>query len=193
MRRLGFSLFVFAIGMVAAVAPAAADTTPGGTSFFSNATVCSTSGRQVCTDWFLNVASNEDGSIGEPCLEVIKYTPSGKKSSIISDEFGCGSGPLTIAADLSVTLPPTDIPLETCNRNGCTVSRTVTVSADSSPTGPISISSTRSTTKSGGCTTRTTTDESSAELAGTMTVDGTTADSTGFVDVQIVVETIHCK
>jgi hypothetical protein len=67
------------------------------------------------------------------------------------------------------------------------------VSASDSPTGPISTTTTRSTTKSGSCTTKMTTTDQFAELAGTMTVDGTTVDQTGFVDVFTSTSVTHCR
>jgi hypothetical protein len=69
----------------------------------------------------------------------------------------------------------------------------VTVSASDSPTGPISTTTTRSTTKSGTCTTKTTTTDQSADLAGTLTVDGTVLDQTGFIDIFTSTSTTHCK
>ena len=100
---------------------------------------------------------------------------------------------MVIGSDLSVTIAPVTIDLQTCGRRTCSTSRTVTVSANDSPTGPISTSTTRSTTKSGGCTTKTTIDEQFADLAGTMTIDAATIDETGFVDVISQTSVTHCK
>jgi hypothetical protein len=195
MRRLLVAISTVPLVILLAVGPVAADTSPGGTNFFSNATTCSTTGgRQVCSDLSLSVFANEDGSPGDACLEVFTYSISSNgRGNAISDEFGCGPSGLVVGADLSASLPATDIALETCNRRTCSVSRTVTVSGEGSPTGPISTSTTRSTTKSGGCTTRTTIDEQFAELAGTITIDGTTVDATGSIDVATQTETTHCK
>ena len=194
MRRLVVAFITVPLGILLVVGPVAADTSPGGTNFSSSATTCSTTGRQVCSDLFLSVFANEDGSPGDACLEVFTYTISSNgRGNVISDEFGCGPSGLVIGVDLSASLPATDIALESCNRRTCSVSRTVTVSGDGSPNGPISASTTRSTTKSGGCTTRTTINEQFAEIAGTITIDGTTVDSTGSVDVITQTETTHCK
>lgn len=196
MRRLTFAILGGSIGLLLAVGPVAADTSPNGSSFFSEATSCTTSGnRDVCTDTVLSVSSNEDGSDGPPCLEVHKYSfASNGRFTDISDEFGCASaGTIAVGADFSVTLDPTDITLQSCSRRSCTGSRTVTVSAADSPTGPVSTTTTRSTTKSGSCTTRTTTTDRFADLVGTMTIDGSTLDQTGSMDVFTSTSTTHCK
>jgi hypothetical protein len=183
------------VGLLLAVGPVAADTSANGTNFSSSSSSCSTSGgRQVCTDTNLSVFANEDGSDGQPCLDIFKYSfSSNGRFTAISDEFGCAnSGILTVGSDLSVTLGSTQIPLDNCGKRTCTTSRTVTVSASDSPTGPISTTTTRSTTKSGGCTTKTTTTERFADLAGTMTIDGTVLDETGFIDVMTGTSTTRC-
>jgi len=196
MRRLRFAIIGGSIAVLLAVGPVAADTSPNGSSFFSAATSCTTSGnRQVCTDTFLSVTSNEDGSDGPPCLEVHKYSfASNGRFTDISDEFGCAAdGTIAVGSDLSVTLDPTDITLQSCGRRSCTGSRTVTVSAADGPTGPVSTTTTRSTTKSGSCTTKTTTTDQFVELAGTMTVDDVVIDQTGSLDIFTSTSTTHCK
>src|SRR4029079_18654302 len=157
MRRIGVALAAVPLMLLMTVGSAAADTSPNGTNFFSGSSTCSTSGsRQGCTDRKLSVSSNEGGSDGPPCLEIFQYsTTSNGKFSVISDEFGCAtSGTMTVGTDMSVTLPASQITLDSCNRRTCTTTRTVTVSASDTPTGPISTTTSRSTTKSGGCTTR---------------------------------------
>jgi len=194
MRRLALAFLAVPFSLLLAVGPVAADTSPNGSNFSSFATSCSTGGgRQVCADMNLFVSSNEDGSPGQPCLEIFTYS-TGANGRAISDEFGCASsGTITIGADLSVVLDPTQITLEQCGRRTCTTSRTVTVSASDSPTGPISTTITRSTTKSGSCTTKMTTTDQFAEVAGSMTIDGTTVDETGSVDVFTSTSVTHCK
>jgi hypothetical protein len=195
-RRFAVAFMTIPIILLLAVGPVAADTSPNGTNFFSSSSTCSTTGgRQVCTDLNLEVFSNEDGSAAPPCLRVFKYSfSSNGKFTVISDEYGCASsGTIAIGADLSVELGTTQIPLDSCNRRTCTSSRTVTVSASDSPTGPVSTTTTRSTTKSGNCTTKMTTTDQFADLAGTLTVDGTVSDETGFIDVFTSTSTTHCK
>jgi hypothetical protein len=190
------ALLAIPMGLLVAVGPVAADTSPNGTNFFSSSSSCSTSGgREVCTDTNLYVFSNEDGSDGPPCLEISTYSISANgRFTPISDEFGCASGgTAVVGADLSVTLAASQIPLDSCNKRTCTSSRTVTVSASDSPTGPVSTTITRSTTKSGTCTTRTTTTDQFADLAGTMTIDGTVIDETGSIDVFTSTSLTHCK
>lgn len=194
MRRFGVAFLAVMFVLLLAVGPVAADTSPNGTNFSSFSSSCSTTGgREVCTDLNLFVSSNEDGSDGPPCLEIFKYSVSSNRSSVISDEFGCASsGTMTVGADLSVTVDPTDIELQNCNRQRCS-SRIVTVSASDSPTGPVSTSTTRSTTKSGNCTTKMTTTDQFVELAGTMTIDGTVYDEQGSIDVFTSTSLTHCK
>ena len=195
MRRFGVAFLAVPFVLLLAVGPVAADTSPNGSSFSSNSSSCATSGgREVCTELNLFASSNEDGSDGPPCLEIFKYSISSNgRFTVISDEFGCASsGTAAIGADLSVTLAPTDIQLDSCTRQHCS-SRTVTVSASDSPTGPISTTTTRSTTKSGNCTTKMTTTDQFAELAGTMTIDGTVYDEQGSVDVFTSTSITHCK
>ena len=195
MRRFVVAFLAVPISLLIAFGTATADTSPNGTNYSSSSSNCSTSGgREVCTDTNLNVFSNEDGSLGQPCLEIFKYSISSNgRFTVISDEFGCASsGGITIGADFSVTLDATQIPIESCSRQSCT-SRTVTVSASDSPTGPVSTSTTRSTTSSGNCTTKMTTTEQFADLAGTLTVDGTTSASSGFIDVFTSKSTTRCK
>jgi len=194
MRRFALAFVAVPFSLLLAVGPVAADTSPNGSNFSSSATSCETGGgRQVCADTNLFVSSNEDGSPGQPCLEIFTYS-TGANGRAISDEFGCASsGTITIGADLSVALDSTQIPLEQCGRRTCTPSRTVTVSANDSPTGPISTTTTRSTTKSGSCTTKMTTTDQFADLAGTLTIDGSTVDQTGFVDVFTSTSVTHCR
>ena len=194
MRRFGVAFLAVMFVLLLAVGPVAADTSPNVTNFSSFSSSCSTTGgREVCTDLNLFVSSNEDGSDGPPCLEIFKYSVSSNRSSVISDEFGCASsGTMTVGADLSVTVDPTDIELQNCNRQRCS-SRIVTVSASDSPTGPVSTSTTRSTTKSGNCTTKMTTTDQFVELAGTMTIDGTVYDEQGSIDVFTSTSLTHCK
>ena len=44
-----------------------------------------------------------------------------------------------------------------------------------------------------GCTTKMTTTDQFADLAGSLTIDGTTVDQTGFVDVFTSTSVTHCK
>jgi len=58
------------------------------------------------------------------------------------------------------------------------------VSANDRPTGRVTTTITRSKEEVGRCTIHTTTVEKYVDLAGTLTIDGTTIDETGFVDVK---------
>ena len=197
MRRFGVAFLAVPFVLLLAVGPVAADTSPNGTNFFELLVQLRDDrrARKSAPSMNLFVSSNEDGSDGPPCLEIFKYSISSNgRFTVISDEFGCASsGTMAIGADLSVTLAPTDIPLDSCGRRNCSPSRTVTVSASDSPTGPISTTTTRSTTKDGSCTTKMTTTDQFVELAGTLTIDGTVYDETGSIDVFTSTSITHCK
>jgi hypothetical protein len=68
----------------------------------------------------------------------------------------------------------------------------VTVSASDSG-GPVSAFTSRSTTKDGGCTTRTSESDHSAPVSGTLTIDGTTMQESGFVDQDQIKVQESCK
>ena len=148
---------------------------------------------QVCTDTNLNVFPNGDGT-ESACVDIFTYAISSTgRSRVISDESGCNlAGTLTVGTDLSVTLASTDVGLFTCGRRSCSPSRTVSVSASDSPTSPVVTTTTKSTTTVGGCTYRTSTEEQDADVAGTLTIDSSTLDETGFVIVVSQRSTVHC-
>jgi hypothetical protein len=196
MRRLGLALVAVLLLLLAVVPPAAADTSPSGSNFSLSNTTCTTSGaREVCTETRVESFSNEDGSIGPACAGVFTYSfSSNGRFTVISDEFGCAESAdgVTIGDDLSAAIAPTSITLLECGRRTCTTTRTVTVSMTAAPSGPIGETTTRSTTTVGGCKVRTTTTDRFAELAGSFTLDGSTSDGTGFIDVFTSTETVHC-
>lgn len=196
MRRLGLSVIAVLVLLLGAVPSVAADTSPNGTNFNAFTTTCSTQGsKQVCTDVNLFLSSNEDGSPGPACVDLFNYTIAANgRFDFTSEEFGCGDtpDPDAVADDLSVSVAPTSITVQSCGRRTCTGSRTVTVSANLDPTGPIASTTTRSTTKVGRCTIRTTTFDRSAELAGTISINGSTLDADGFVDVFTSSSTEQC-
>jgi hypothetical protein len=182
--------------LLSTVAPAAADTSPSGSNFSVSSTTCTTSGvREVCTETRVESFSNEDGSIGPACAGVFTYSISTNgRFTVISDEFGCAESAdgVSIGDDLSASIAPTSITLLECGRRTCTTTRTVTASMTAAPSGPIGETTTRSTTTVGGCKVRTTTTDRFAELAGSLTLDGSTSDATGFIDVFTSTETVHC-
>jgi hypothetical protein len=199
MRRFAIASLALPLALLLAAGPVAADTFPGGngTNFSSDSVVCSTSGsRQVCTDTNIFVGPNGDGtSFG--CLDIFTFAISSTgRQSFVSDKNGCNSNvSLTVGSDYSVRLPSTDFSLQTCaaHKRSCTGSTIVSVSASDSVVGPVSTTTTRSTTVSGNCTTKTTTNETSANLAGTITVDGSSVDEQGFLDILNQTFTIRCK
>jgi hypothetical protein len=199
MRRLAIASLAFPLALLLAAGPVAADTTGGGngTNFSSGTEVCSTSGgRQVCTDTSVFVSPNGDGT-SSGCLDIFTFSVSSTgRFTFLSEKFGCNPNvTLTVGSDYSVTLPATSIAMQTCaaHRRSCTGSTVSTVSASDSVVGPVSTTTTRSTTVSGNCTTKTTTNETSANLAGTITINGSTVDEQGFLDIVNQTFTIRCK
>lgn len=178
--------------------PVAADTVPvvSGTYFSSFSETCSsTGGRQVCTA--TSLSAYPDGGM-QTCLDMFTYSisPNGRQT-FISDRYGCAptAGALTVGSDYSVTLAPTDISLQTCaaHKRECTGSTTVTVSATDVLVGDVTQTTTRSTTVDGNCTYKSTIKDTSAQLAGTLTIDGSSLDESGSLDIFDVNETVRCK
>lgn len=197
MRRFVLSILAVMVVTLFALSPVAAAVGGGGsgTYFSSDSTSCSTSGgHQVCTGTSIFVYPNGDGT-ESACVDVFTYSISSTgQFRFISDENGCATaGALTVGSDLSVALASTTVTLSSCNRRGCTPTRSVTVAASDTPSGPISTTTARITTTSGGCTYRTTTREQDAPLAGTLTIDGVALDETGFVQVIDETTTVRCK
>jgi hypothetical protein len=200
MRRFAIASLAVPLMLLLAVGPVAADTTPGGsgTNFASFSTTCSNSGgRQVCTDTNLQVFPDESGT-PQTCLDLQTYSISSTgRFTFISDQFGCaptGSN-LTVGSDLSVTLASSTISMQSCaaHKRQCSGSTNATVSASDSVVGDVSVTTTRSTTVSGNCTIKTTSTDTSASLTGTITINGSSADEQGFVDIFKVTQTIRCK
>jgi hypothetical protein len=200
MRRFASALLAVPLLLLLVVGPVLADTTPGGsgTNFFSSTTTCSPSGgREVCTDTILSVGPNESGT-PETCLDVFTYSYSSSgRFTFISDRNGCtptGSN-LTVGSNFSVTLAPTDITMRTCaaHKRLCSGATNATVSAHDTVSGAVTTATTRSTSVSGNCTTKSTTTETSAELSGTITIDGSSVDEQGFLDIFKVTSTTRCR
>jgi hypothetical protein len=198
MRRFIVSSLAIPFALLVALGPVAADTGPGGngTNFFSFSETCSTSAaRTVCTDTYLNVNPDENGN-SFSCLELYTFSITGRRGSFISDLYGCvPTSGFTVGSDYSVALAPTDISLQICaaHKRQCSGSAIVTVSATESVVGDVAITTTRSTTVVGGCTYRTMATDTNAELAGTITVNGSSSDGQGFLDIFDSTTMVHCK
>jgi hypothetical protein len=197
MRRFIVSSLAIPFALLVALGPVAADTGPGGngTFFSSFSTTCSTSAaRQVCTDTNLQVGPDEAGN-PTTCLDLFTYSVTSRRFTFVSEQLGCvPTTGFTVGSDYSVTLAPTDISLQTCGAHKqCSGATIVTVSASDSVVGDVATTTTRSTTVVGGCTYRTTATDTSAELAGTITVNGSSTDEQGFLDILDSTTTIRCK
>ena len=197
MRRHALALLAVPFALLIAVAPVAADTFGApGTYFYTSSTTCTTSGgMQTCNDVILNVTPDDTGAY-VACLELQTFTTNGRGGgSLKSYEAGCApAGNLTVGKDLSVSLGSTSVALESCTKQGsCTPTRTVIVSASDTPTGALVTTTTKSTETFDGCTTRTTVTEKSIDLAGTLTSDGVTQDSSAFAQDFSVKSTTNCR
>lgn len=194
MRRAACVLAGLFLLIAASVGSVAADTTgPGQNQLYSYTSTCSvTAGKTVCTDTTVQAYFDSPG-FATACLTIDTYSINRRQYSSISFENGCApASSFTITSGLVATLAATDIPLQSCNRQGCTT-RTVTVSASDSPSGPITTTTARTTTTSGNCTTRTSSTDKSADVSGTFTIDGTTSAETGNVSTHTETSRTACK
>jgi hypothetical protein len=185
MKRVASILAGLVLLIAASVVPVAADTTGGGNQLQSFSSACVDS---ICTD--TNVSAYLDPSGGTACLDIYTYTD----KSFVSEEFGCAPAPsFTISSTLAASFGPTSISLTLCDNTTCADSRTVTVSASDSPTGPITTTSGKSTSKDGTCTSRIKSTDRSVNATGTYTIDGVTADQTGFVSTHSETSKTTCR
>lgn len=149
--------------------------------------------RTVCTNLSLQAFTIEDGRV-VVCLDSSTFVLNRDRFTLRDQESGCTEVPadtLTVTDGLVATLDATTITLTGDGRRGGT--REVTVSAQDSPIGPISTSSGRGSFKDGTCTFRFSFTERSAEVAGTITVDGTTFQESGFASVGSSTVTQSCR
>lgn len=157
-------------------------------SFNAYSTECTEQqGRTVCTDTnvYAETFTNQQGVESTfVCVDTYTYSVSRTgRYSELGSESGCTEvegDAVTISGDLSsATLAPTDVELTSCNRQGCTVSRTVTVSGTLTGTGTEFTSTGRGTDKFDDCTVRYSYSSTGREGEGTITLDGTSMDATG--------------
>jgi hypothetical protein len=195
MKRLLGVAFGVTMLLAVSVVPAYADTTGGGNQFSTGTETCTTSGgKTTCTD--TSVSAQQDGSSYDVCADVFKYSISRRGDfTVISETYGCAIGvsTVTIGTDLSASIAPTDVPLQTCTNKSCTDAGTVTVAADGTPTSAIQTTSGRITTTDGSCTTRTSFTDKSVDVAGSMTFGSTTTSTTGFVSTHSETSKTTCK
>jgi hypothetical protein len=121
------------------------------------------------------------------CVTSHTYTHSERtgRGRLISEESGCSEPvpasalDITVSGDeLTATLEETQVTLSSCDRRGCTETRTVTVSAADSG-GPVSTFTSRGSFKDGTCTFRYSESGQSAPVSGTLTIDGVTLAEEG--------------
>jgi hypothetical protein len=78
-------------------------------------------------------------------------------------------------------LAPTVVPLQSCDRRGCTPTRTVTVAGTFTSTGPLQSFSDRSKYTDGACTYTFSGKGAGREARGTITVDGQALSAQAFL------------
>jgi hypothetical protein len=144
-------------------------------------------GGETCTNIFL-YASTDTSGMDSVSLTIDTYSIDGDGVYTPIDfasGFVEGGSELTVTSDLSATLAPTTVVLETfeCTEAGCDLvdSREVTVSASDTRTGPIGKGRDRGTFRDGSCMYKWSNTYTSAEVAGTITLDGVTYDEVGSV------------
>jgi hypothetical protein len=118
------------------------------------------------------------------CLSTATYVLNRDRFNLRSQEYGCTEVPasaLSLTSDLTATLASTTVTLTSEGRRS--QSREVTVSAHDEAVGPVRTSSGRGSFRDGTCTYRYSYTERSAEVAGTITIDGTPLQESGFAAV----------
>lgn len=193
-RRLIIPFLAVPILLLAIAAPAlgAPPLKESGTqlNFESYAYTCS---GATCTQTAV-YAYSQDSAALEVCLEVTTFN--WRNNRMVSGEFGCTStdpSALLITTDFTVTLSETSILLSDCNRQGCTVSRTAIVSAEDSAVGPVRSESSRGSFSDGTCTYRYASSSQSAELVGTMWIDGSAVEQSGFAAISEFTVVSRCQ
>jgi hypothetical protein len=171
-------------------------------SLYSNTEECTPAqeGGQTCTNIFLS-ASTDTSGMGYVSLSIETYALDGEGSyTPISFESGWveGGSKLTVSNNLSATLAPTTVTLQSynnCTPQGCGEgdSREVTVSATDTAVGPIGTGRQRGMFKDGNCMYKYSSTERSADVAGTITLDGVTYDETGRVSTGDYRAMSRCK
>lgn len=156
-------------------------------------------GGETCTSIFLSASTHTSGT-GSVSLSIETYTDDGEGGSTpISSEHGFveGGSELAVTGDLSATLAPTTVVLQSydCTDQGCEEggTREVTVSASDTAVGPVGTSRERGTFKDGACTHKWSFTATSADVAGTITLDGVTYEEVGRVSTGDYRSMSRCK
>jgi hypothetical protein len=155
-------------------------------------------GGQTCTGIFLS-ASTDTAGMEFVSLSIETYMRDGEEFTPISSESGFAEGDaeLTVNSDLSATLAPTTVTLESydCTDEDCELSgsREVTVSASGTAIGPVGTSRERGMFKEGKCAYKWSFTPTSADAAGTITLDGVAYDVAGRVSTGDYRSMSRCK
>jgi hypothetical protein len=202
MRRFIFgtlvsTALVFTIATPALAAPPIReDGTVSRASAFAGSCETTGGGGMVCTDQYVETFQSgpESWSV---CVGRFTYSISATgRFRSISDENGCADlsdSALTIAPDLlTASIAPTDVPLLSCNRRGCTEAGALTVSAELASGGQIYESTNRGTFSDGTCTYRFTSSTVSTDGPAEITVDGSTVVGQGSYESEDFRFTTRC-
>ncbi len=129
-------------------------------------------GQQVCTDWRLSAEDGPEGVfVSVEMYEVLMQNgvPVDNLSYAYSEKYG--ALPFTVTKDLTATLRPTTLVVETVDDNGRR-SREVTFSATNTAVGPVRTTRSRDRFTEGSCTITNSVRAFSGLVDGTITMDG---------------------
>jgi hypothetical protein len=186
MRRLILAVLPLVL-LLAIPSPAVAATTERFTLHLLNGDAFECSGA-ICTEYALR-ASRFTGLDARICLFLTTF----EEGQPATSEGGCAfpsDDPLDVSGNLTITLSPTDIMLDS--------GRTVTVSATGTTIGslPVTERLTREETDANGCTARIKSLERDSEFAhgalGTLTINDMTIDIDARLDITQIKVTTQC-
>ena len=150
-------------------------------------------GRQVCTEWRLSATDGPEGVfVSVEMFEQLSLNgePVDNLSYAWSEKFG--DLPFTVTKDLTATLAPTTLVVETVDDDG-RHSREVTFSASSTAVGPVGTTRSRDRFTDGSCTFTNSVRGSSGQVEGTIMMDGVTHPGRGGAGTSDVRSSQRCR
>ena len=197
-RRLSAAFLALVASLVLA-GPVLADTVPdpgnyrdSGTadSFYAYAGEC---GASTCTDYnvYGQIVDLQGGdTFASVCVDIYTYSTRGGGRS--SYQYGCAEVAPNIAADLSSASFSGTIPLETCNRQGCTIEEINVSVSLSAVADPSSYSYTQKSTF-GNCTDTYRVRGEAADAEGSIDIDGTSLSAFGQITSESFAFSSRCR
>ena len=196
-RRLSASFLALVASLVLA-APVFADTVPGpgnfrdsGTSeyFYASGGEC---GASSCTDYSVygQIVDLQGGdTFASVCVDISTYPLHGGRGDY---RYGCVEVAPDIAADLSSASFSGTIPLESCNRQGCTVENIDVSASIAAVSDPNSYSYTQKNTFEN-CTDTYRVRGDVADAEGSISVDGTSLSAYGQIGSETFAFSSRCR